>query len=70
MANETPALIRLGVAAEKLGLTREALSGAILDGDIPIACIKVGRLTFFRAVELNAWLRGQPAPALAAYDLF
>jgi hypothetical protein len=69
-ASTKPALIRLGAAAEQLGLTRESLFGGVIDGTVPLKVFPVGKLYYFRAAELNAYLRGEPQPAASNYDLF
>ena len=65
-----PALIRLSAAAAMLGLTPEHLVRGVLDRSVPLTPVRVSQTTFFRTVELNAWLRDQPAPDPSAYDLF
>jgi hypothetical protein len=65
-----PALIRLGAAAQVLGLTSEHLARGVLDGSVPLQVVRISQTTFFRSVELNAWHRGLPAPPPSAYDLF
>jgi hypothetical protein len=65
-----PALIRLGAAAQALGLTPEHLAGAVLDKTIPLRVVRVCKSTYFRAAELNAWLKEEPAPRPSSYDLF
>jgi hypothetical protein len=70
--NPTPLLVRLGAASEKLGVTRENLLAGVLDGSVPMRIVRVSNMCFFRAAELEAFIRGEPAPAPDApcYDLF
>jgi hypothetical protein len=70
LLNPNPALIRLGAACEALGVTREHLLGGVLDGTVPLRIVRIGLLCFFRAGELNAFMRGEPMPDPASYDLF
>lgn len=70
LTNPKPALVRLGIAAEALGVTREHLLGGVLDGTVPLRVVRVSQLCFFRAAELNALMRGEPAPGAESYDLF
>lgn len=65
-----PALIRLGAAAQVLGLTSEHLARGVLDRTVPLTPVRISQTTFFRAAELNAFLRGETAPGPSAYDLF
>lgn len=70
LTNPKPALVRLGVASEALGISREHLLGGVLDGTVPLRIVRVSQLCFFRAAELNALMRGDQAPAATSYDLF
>lgn len=70
LTNPRPALVRLGVAAEALGVTREHLLGGVLDGTVPLRIVRVSQLCFFRSTELNALMRGEPVPGPNTYDLF
>ena len=72
LKNKNPAMVRLGAASERLGITREHLLNGVLDGSVPLRIVRVGNLCFFRAAELEAFIRGAPPPPpeSTCYDLF
>lgn len=62
-SNTTPFLIRLSVAAESIGVTQRVLAKTIADQLIPVTAVQVGRMTFLKRGEFQAWLGCIQQPA-------
>lgn len=65
-ANST-GLIRLSDAARIVGVTPYVFAGALLDREIPLNIVRLGKTHFVRSAELHEWLAPKPAHA---EDLF
>ena len=52
----SPGLIRIPAAAERIGISAYQFSEALLSREIPISVVRLGRFYFVRASELNQWL--------------
>ena len=57
----SPGLIRIPVAAERIGISAYQFSEALLSREIPISLVRLGRFYFVRASELEQWLAPVPA---------
>ena len=62
-----PELIRLNTAAKRIGVTPYVLKGAMINREIPIDPVRIGKTFFVKSVQLKNWLTPKPD---ALEDLF
>ena len=62
-----PELIRLNTAAKSIGVTPYVLKGAMINREIPIDPVRIGKTFFVKSVQLKNWLAPKPE---ALEDLF